>query len=136
LKIVTRIGTAATVIAAGTLLATSGVAGVVMAISMLSGIGAEWLMGRKTKEARAKVQEVLPTVLDRCELVYINQISDSLKVSYGEIIDNLKNSQAEWKSKVLATIEEERLIAIHNCGGKKLNQVMNVINEISASLIN
>lgn len=136
LKIVTRIGTAATVIAAGTLLATSGVAGVVMAISMLSGIGAEWLMGRKTKEARGKVQDILPTILDKCELVYINQISDSLKVSYGEIIDNLKSNQAEWKSKALATIEEERLIAIHNCGREKLNKSMNVINEISASLIN
>ncbi len=136
LKIVTRVGTAATVIAAGTLLATSGVAGVVMAISMLSGIGAEWIMGRKTKEARSKVLEILPSILDKCELVYINQISDSLKTSYGEIIENLKSSQIEWKAKSIATIEEEHLIAIHNCGRDKFNECMGEINEISANLMN
>ena len=107
-----------------------------MAISMLSGIGAEWIMGRKTKEARSKVLEVLPSILDKCELVYINQISDSLKASYGEIIENLKSSQIEWKTKSIATIEEERLIAIHNCGRDKFNECMGGINEISASLIN
>ena len=136
LKIVTRVGTAATVIAAGTLLATSGVAGVVMAISMLSGIGAEWIMGRKTKESRTKVLEVLPSILDKCELVYINQISESLKSSYEEILGNLKTSQADWKAKSIATIEEERLIAIHNCGRDKYNKCMDEINEISASLLN
>ena len=136
LKIVTRVGTAATVIAAGTLLATSGVAGVVMAISMLSGIGAEWIMGRKTKESRAKVQEVLPSILDKCELVYINQISESIKASYDEILGNLKTSQADWKTKSIATVEEERLIAIHNCGREKLNKCMDEINEISATLLN
>lgn len=136
LKIVTRIGTAATVIAAGTLLATSGVAGVVMAISMLSGIGAEWIMGRKTKESRAKVLEVLPSILDKCELVYINQFSESLQASYGEILGNLKTIQADWKAKSIATIKEERLIAIHNCGRDKFNKCMDEINEISACLLN
>lgn len=136
LKVVTRVGTAATVIAAGTLLATSGVAGVVMAISMLSGLGAEWLIGRKTKESRCKALNVLPSILDKCELVYVTQISDSLKSSYSEIINNLKTSQSEWKAKALADIQEERLIAIHNCGREKFNKCMDEINGISASLIN
>lgn len=136
LKIVTRVGTAATVIVAGTLLATSGVAGVIMAISMLSGIGAEWFMGRKAKESRTKVLEVLPSILDKSELVYINQISESLKSSYDEILSNLKTIQTEWKAKSIASVEEERLIAIHNCGRDKFNKCMDEINEISASLLN
>ncbi len=135
LKIVTRIGTAATVIVAGTLLATSAVAGVVMAISMLSGIGAEWIMGQKIKESRTKVQEVLPSILEKCELAYINQISESLKASYNEILANFKKKQADWKLKSVATVEEEHLTSIHDCDREKFNKCMEEINDISASLI-
>lgn len=135
LKIITRVGSAVTIFVAGSLLATSGVAGVIMAFSMLSGIGAEWIMNLKTKESRAKVLEVLPSILDKCELVYINQISASLKASYNEILGNIKTSQADWKAKAIATIEEEHQIAIHNCGREKYQQCMKEINELSACLI-
>lgn len=135
LKIIIRIGTVATVIAAGTLLATSGVAGVVMAISMLSGLSADWLMGKKNQEASEKVKEVLPTILDRSELVYINQISESLKVSYNEIIQNVKIKKAEWKEKATLEIEEERQIALHNSHLATYEKVLDDLNLISSYLI-
>lgn len=134
LKIITRVGKTATILTAGVLL-TTGIPGVLLAISMLTGTVADWILSLKTKETRAKVLEVLPSILDKCELVYINQISASLKASYNEILGNIKTSQADWKAKAIATIEEEHQIAIHNCGREKYQQCMKEINELSACLI-
>ena len=136
LRIITRIGTIATVFVAGCLMSTSGVYGAVMATSMLSGLAADWMMGNKNNKAKTKVMELLPSILDKMELIYINQISESLNKSYKEILKSLKKSQAEWETQSQTTIKEERIIAIHNCNCEKYHKCMQEINEISAVLIN
>ena len=135
LKIVTRVGTAATVIAAGTLLASSGVAGVVMAISMVSGIGAEWFIGKKSKESRDKVKSLLPLIIDQAILNYVDKVSTSLKDSYAEIITNLRNSQKQWKTDIEKEIEEEDKIAHYNSGREKYNMIMSQLNKLSNRLL-
>lgn len=135
LKIVTRVGTAVTVIAAGTLLATSGVAGALMAISMVSGIGAEWFMDRKTKDAREKVRSILPSIIDQAILVYVDKVSTSLRDSYADIIANLRKSQEVWKVEMEKEIEEEDKIAHYNIGIDKYNKIVEKINQLSDQLL-
>lgn len=135
LKIITRVGTAATVIAAGTLLASSGVAGVVMAISMVSGIGAEWFMGRKSRDSKDKVRSTLPAIIDQAILSNMDKISTSLKESYAEIIENLRNSQKTWKDEVKKEIEEEDAIAQFNAGREHYNKVMQQLDDLSDKVL-
>lgn len=135
LKIVTRVGTAVTVIAAGTLLATSGIAGALMAISMVSGIGAEWFMGRKTKDAREKVKSILPSIIDQAILGYVDKVSTSLRDSYADIIANLRKSQETWKAEMEKEIEEEDKIAHYNVGIDKYNKIVEALNQLSDKLL-
>lgn len=135
LKIITRVGTATTVIVAGTLLATSGVAGALMAISMVSGIGAEWFMGRKTDESREKVKSVLPSIIDQAILGYVDKVSTSLRDSYADIIANLRKSQEVWKTEMEKEIEEEDKIAHYNIGIDKYNKIVEKLNQLSDTLL-
>ena len=135
LKIVTRVGTVATVIAAGTLMATSRVAGVVMAISMVSGLGADWFIDKKSNESREKVKSLLPSIIGQTILSYVVNISTSLKESYSEIISNLRNSQQEWKVEMEKEIEEEYNIAIFNTGRSKYNDVIEQLNKLSETVL-
>ena len=135
LKIITRVGTATTVIVAGTLLATSGVAGALMAISMVSGIGAEWFMGRKTDESREKVKSVLPSIIDQAILGYVDKVSTSLRDSYADIIANLRKSQEVWKIEMEKEIEEEDKIAHYNIGIDKYNKIVEKLNQLSDTLL-
>lgn len=135
LKIITRVGTATTVIVAGTLLATSGVAGALMAISMVSGIGAEWFMGRKTYESREKVKSVLPSIIDQAILGYVDKVSTSLRDSYADIIANLRKSQEVWKTEMEKEIEEEDKIAHYNIGIDKYNKIVEKLNQLSDTLL-
>ena len=135
LKIITRVGTLATTFVAGCI-ATSGISGILIATSMLSGLVADWVLENKNNYARTKVMELLPSVLEKSELVYVGQVSESLKKTYGEIFKNLKASQTEWKNQSLKNIEEERKNAIHDCNGEKLQKCMQEINENFSSFLN
>lgn len=131
LKVVTRVGTAATVVCAGVLVATAGIGGIVMAVGVLSGIGAEFFMKHKNKESRQKVLDILPSVIDRAELEYVSKVSQSLKSAYDEILANLKQLHQNWKEKAIKEIEEEKLIALHNLVSNQWSDCLNKINELS-----
>jgi len=135
LRIVTRVGTAATVICAGVAVATAGIGGAVMAVGILSGIGAEFFMKHKTKEARQQVLDVLPRIIEKAKLEYVSGVSDSLKKAYDEVLANLKQLNQNWKEKAIKEIHEEEIIASHNLLSDQWDECMNRINELAKGII-
>lgn len=115
LRIVTRVGTAVTVIAAGTMCATMGIGGIIMAVSMMSGIGAEYFMNRKQNESKKKVQELIPQVVEQAQQKLIIDVSDNLSKAYSDLLGNLQAYQDEWISEAEQNIEKEHQIALYNC---------------------
>ena len=138
IRIIARVGTAATVIAAGTMFATMGIGGIVMATGMMAGIGAEFFMSRKQNESKEKVIALIPMMVEQAQQKLIVNISDTLNNSYGELINNLQKYQEEWLEEAEKNIDKEKQIALFNCKAEldKWNSCMNEINTLSESLLN
>lgn len=138
MRIVARIGTAATIIAAGTMFATMGIGGIVMATSMVSGIGAEYFMNRKQSESKEKIQSLIPQMVDQAQQRLSINISDNLNKAYSELIKNLQTYQTQWLEEAELNIEKEKKIALYNCttDAKKWVQCMEEINAISKEINN
>jgi len=98
LKIVTRIGTAATVIAAGTLLMTSGIVGVAIAITTVGGITAEYLLNINNKKDKEKIKLELSQIVEKYLLDYTSTFSKDLKDTFDQIINELSLYRSNWKS--------------------------------------
>lgn len=132
-RIVARVGTVATVIAAGTMFATMGVGGVVLATSMLAGLGSELFMNRKQSESKKKVIALIPQVVEQAQQKLIIAVSDNMGNTYDEILKNLRNYQGEWMKASEASLEKERQIALYNCDkeAEVWNACLADINEIS-----
>lgn len=138
MRIVARVGTAATVIAAGTMFATMGISGIVMATGMMAGIGAEFFMNRKQSESKEKVQSLIPQMVDQAQQKLSINISDNLNKAYSELIKNLQSFQGLWMEEAERNIEKERQIALYNCktDADKWIQCMHEINTLSEKIIN
>lgn len=93
LKIVTRIGTAATVIAAGALFATSGIGGIIMAVSMVSGIGAEFFMRKQTNDSKENIKKHLPEIINRAQLQVVTDFDQKIQGLTNEFYYPTPNSQ-------------------------------------------
>lgn len=138
MRIVARVGTAATVIAAGTMFATMGIGGIVMATGMVAGIGAEFFMNRKQSESKEKVQSLIPQMVEQAQQKLSINISDNLNKAYGELIKNLQSYQDLWLEEAEQNIEKERQIALYNCktDADKWIQCMQEINALSEEINN
>jgi hypothetical protein len=136
MRIVARVGTAATVIAAGTMFATMGIGGIVMATGMVAGIGAEFFMNRKQSESKEKVQSLIPQMVEQAQQKLSINISDNLNKAYGELIKNLQSYQDLWLEEAEQNIEKERQIALYNCktDADKWIQCMQEINALSEDI--
>lgn len=136
MKIIARVGTAATVVAAGTLVATMGIPGIVMAASMLAGIGAEFFMSKKQDEAKQKLQTIIPQMVENSNQRLLVSVSDDLDKAYSDILTNLSNYQKQAQSDSEKTIEKEQQIAMYNIEVEfdKYQKCMESINEISKKL--
>ena len=138
MRIVARVGTAATVIAAGTMFATMGIGGIVMATGMVAGIGAEFFMNKKQSESKEKVQSLIPQMVDQAQQKLSIDISDNLNKAYEELIKNLQSYQDLWLEEANQNIEKERQIALYNCktDADKWIQCMQEINALSEDINN
>ena len=138
MRIVARVGTAATVIAAGTMFATMGIGGVVMATGMVAGIGAEFFMNRKQSESKEKVQALIPQMVEQAQQKLTIDISDNLNNAYNELIKSLQSYQDLWLEEANQNIEKERQIALFNCktDADKWVQCMQEINALSEEIDN
>lgn len=135
LKIVTRIGTVATVLAAGTLLATAGIGGVVMGVSMMSGLGAEFFMRKKNNEAKEEIKRHLPDIITRAQLQVVTDFSQKLQEVTGELVAHLQTLKAEWMETSKKEIEQELAIAKFNFNPSKWENVMGRINQLSELIL-
>lgn len=135
LKIVTRIGTAATVIAAGTLLATAGIGGVVMAVGMVSGLGAEFFMRKKNNEAKEEIKRHLPDIVTRAQLQVVTDFAQKLQEVTGELIAHLQTLKADWLETSRKEIDQELSIAKFNFSSAKWENVMGRINQLTEIIL-
>lgn len=131
LKIVTRIGTAATVIAAGALFATSGIGGIIMAVSMVSGIGAEFFMRKQTNDSKDNIKKHLPEIITRAQLQVVTDFDQKIQGLTNEFITQLQTLKKEWEDSSIKSIEQEESIAIYNFSPAKWENVMSRINQLS-----
>lgn len=135
LKIVTRIGTAATVIGAGTLLATSGVAGIVMGVSILSGLGAEFFMRHKANESKEAIKQHLPGMVDKAYLEVVMNFEKKLQNVTDELVAHLQTLKADWVADSHKNLEKEKEIATFNGNPAKWDGIMQEINQVSEQII-
>lgn len=136
LRIVTRIGTATTVIAAGTMCATMGIGGAVLATSMLSGIVADLFIGRNQKKSKEKVIALIPLMVEQAQHKLIVNVSDGLDNSYNEVIKNWQMCYDSWHKEAEQNIESERLLALKKCQIEldKWSSCSSEINKLSDSI--
>ena len=135
LKIVTRIGTAATVIAAGTLLASAGIGGIIMAISMVSGIGAEFFMRKQSSESKEKIKQVIPDIVNRSQLQIISDFNQKIEEVTSEIIAQLQAMKLDWIEQREKSIAQEKSIAIFNNNPSKWESLMQRINQLAVLIL-
>lgn len=135
LKIVTRIGTAATVIAAGALFATSGIGGIIMAVSMVSGLGAEFFMRKQSNDSKEQIKKHLPDIIERANLQIVTDYESKIHEVTAELISHLQTLKSDWMESSKKTIEQEKAIAIFNFGSAKWDSIMARINQLSEILI-
>lgn len=135
LKIVTRIGTAATVIGAGALCATAGIGGIVMAASMISGIGAEMFIRKKNDGSREEVRKALPGILDRTQLKLATDFEPKLMEMSTELVNQLHTVRSEWNEKSEKEIAQEKEIALFNTSASKWENIMGRINQLCELLV-
>lgn len=135
LKIVTRIGTAATVIAAGALFATSGIGGIIMAVSMVSGLGAEFFMRKQTNDSKQQIKRNLPEIVSRAQLQVVTGFNQKIQDVTNELISHLQTLKAEWQENSLKEIEQEKAIAMFNFSSAKWDNVMSRINQLSEIIL-
>lgn len=135
LKIVTRVGTAATVIAAGALFATTGIGGIIMAVSMVSGIGAEFFMRKQTNESKEEVKRHLPSIVERANLHLVTDYESKIEEVARELTTHLQTLRADWLESSRNAIEQEKAIARFNAGSEKWERLMARVNSLGESLL-
>lgn len=136
LKIITRIGTAATVIAAGALFATSGIGGIIMAVGMVSGISAECIMKKQINNSKEDIKKHLPEIVEKANLRLITEYETKMQNVTLELITHLHTVKADWFESSKKMIKQEKEIATFNIGASKWNSIMDRINQLSEILIN
>lgn len=136
LKIVTRIGTAATVIAAGALFATSGIGGIIMAVSMVSGLGAEFFMRKQNNDSKEQIKRHIPDIIERANLQLVTDYENKVQDVTSELIAHMQTLKTDWLESSKKTIEQEKAIATFNFGSNKWDSIMARINQLGELLIN
>ena len=136
LKIVTRIGTVATVIAVGTLFATSGIAGIVMAAGMASGLGAEYFMRKRTNESKERIKQYLPDIVAKAQVQMTINFEQKLQDVTNQLVAQMQDLKGDWRKRALKDIEQEKDIALYNFSPNKWESVMGKINQLSEIILN
>lgn len=105
LRILSRCATAGTVVAAGTLFATSGIGGIAIAASVVTSLVADQLIRMRTKEDREKVKGELRRTVELVERDYASEISRKLQEGYNEIVAQLRKHQFRWQQGQLQALK-------------------------------
>lgn len=104
LRLVARVGTAATVFGAGVLFSMTTLAGTILAVGMLAGIAADEIGRRLTGKDRQKVRDELDRLAGLALLDYTTSASERLKASYAEILASVKQYHERWAQDQLQTL--------------------------------
>ena len=135
LKIFTRIGTAATIITAGALFATSGIGGIVMAVSMMSGVGAEFIMRKKSNDSKESIKKRLPEIISRTQLHIITDFDHKIGNMTSDIVSQIHSLKEDWIESSFKGIEQDESIALFNFSPAKWENIMDRINNLSAIIL-
>jgi len=103
-RIISRLGTAASVIMAGSLLATAGIGGISLAASVLAGLTAEQVALYNTRRDRNIVHSEIQKIVQQASHEYATDVSRKLKAGYDEILTNLKQHQERWQQAQLQSL--------------------------------
>lgn len=131
LKIIARIGTAATVIVAGALFSTSGIAGIMMAIGMVSGLGSEIFMRKKANESKELIKSHIPEIVERSYIQLLTDFDQKIQDVTNELIQHLQDLKKDWLESSEKNIEQEKAIAVFNYNPSKWEAIMGQINQLS-----
>lgn len=103
--IVTKFGTIATVVIAGTIFLTSGFSSIVLATGAISGIIAEQLIRSNNKKDKEKIRSELKIILAQAIKDYMTTFSQNLRTEYGKISSNLKIYNQRWQQAQLEALK-------------------------------
>ncbi|MGB3638660.1 MAG: dynamin family protein [Rivularia sp. (in: cyanobacteria)] len=130
LKIISRVGTAVSVVVAGTVLGPLGFASAGIAASAIAGLTAEQIIRWNTNKEREKICGELNKIIERVEHEYAVEVSRKLKESYNKVISDLKQHQLRWQQAQLQALMEMKRKSVNNSGVnweqvvKQTNQLM------------
>lgn len=130
LKIISRVGTAVSVVIAGTVLGPLGLGGAGIAASAIAGLTAEQLIRWNTNKEREKICKQLNKITDKVEHEYAHLVSGKLKESYNQVIRDLKQHQLRWQQAQLQALTAIKRNSVSNSGVnwqqiiKQTNQLM------------
>ena len=102
-----------------------------MAVSMASGLDAEFLMRKKTNDSREQIKKNLPEIVSRAQLQIITDFNQKIHDVTDELISHLQELKAEWQEKSIKAIEQEKTIAVFNFSPARWENVMSRINQLS-----
>ena len=129
LKIISRVGTAVSVVIAGTVLGPLGLGGAGIAASAIAGLTAEQIIRWNTNKEREKICSELKKIIERVEHEYAVEVSRKLKESYSQVISDLKQHQLRWQQAQLQALIETKRKAVNN-SGVNWEQIVKQINQM------
>jgi GTP-binding protein EngB required for normal cell division len=103
-RIISRLGTAASVIMAGSFMVTAGIGGIGLAASVLAGLTAEQVALYNTRKDRSIVRSEIEKLVRQASHEYAIDVSHKLKAGYDEILSNLKQHQERWQQAQLQSL--------------------------------
>ena len=128
LQTTSRIVTGLAMLGAGTFLATVGTGGLLMGVSVLTGIASDYLIRKTVEKDKKKISELLPGVIRDISMRISLHVSDMVKKEFRKLEILLIELRDEWKQKAQQTIETQTATAEKSCQDE--------IDRVEALLVN
>ncbi len=111
-NIISRLGSAASVVVAGTLF-TAGMSGLVLAVGTIAGLTADQVADYNTRKDRKIVHAELYKLIQQVLREYVVDFSTKSEAGYAEILSGLRQHQERWNQaqlQALMAYEEKSLV--------------------------
>lgn len=104
-EILTKFGTIATVVIAGTAFFTLGTGGFVLAAGAITGLVAEQFIRSNTTKDKEKIRSELKRIISLAIKEYLTISSQNLQIEYGKINENVKKYNSRWQQAQLEALK-------------------------------
>lgn len=109
-----RLGTAAIIGVAGTVLATAGVGGAMLAISALAGVGSNVLVEYKEKKNKEKIMQLMPQAVDSFLSKVCIEVAELIQGLFSELSTSILKAGKECYNEEMEQIDIEDKRAKYN----------------------